>query len=250
MAAPARTRAELVAAQARRPPYGDRVFSADDGPVRVGITGSGETLLLLAWSEADLARERAAGARVFGRLGIRPKMRIANALPGALATPGALVVGDVNEGLGALDVPLGEIDAEAAARAAWELLDRVQVGVLLLDPAKATTLLTAAPAQKRPWWRGIVWLVRPGVEIAAPAAPGFDGWQRRWLAVPEVSSFVASECARGALHVDAAFAPGVEAGELVLGPLHPEIPWRHRTEIKVGGLAACPCGASDPALVP
>jgi hypothetical protein len=240
-----RTRAELVREQAVRPPFGGRDFAEGEGPVRVGITGSGPTLLLLSWTEADLARERAAGARVFGRLGIRPGMRVANALPGALATPGALVVGDVDEEIGALDVPLGEIDTPAAAASAWELLDRVEVHVLILDPARAAMLLAAVPARARPWWQGIVWLARPRVAPSPPAVAGFDGWQRRWLAVPEVSSFVAGECAERRLHVDAAFAPAVEGGELVLGPLHPGVAWRYRTGHAARALGRCGCGADD-----
>jgi hypothetical protein len=245
---PARSRAELVAAQARQPPFGGRSFAAADGPVRVGTTGHGESLLLLAWSESDLARERAVGARVAARLGVEARMRIANALPGALATPGALIVGDVNEEIGALDVPLGEIETAGAAMAAWELLDRVEVGVLILDPAKAATLLAAAPPQPRPWWRGIVWLVHPGMQDTPRPVPHLAGWRRRWLAVPEVSSFVAGECARGGLHVEAAFEPSVDAGELVLGPLHPGVPWRYRTGLAARGLGTCACGADAPVL--
>jgi hypothetical protein len=245
-----RSRAELVAEQARQPPFGSRVFTTDDGPVRVGTTGQGETLLLLGWSESDLARERAVGARVAAQLGIVARMRVANALPGALATPGALIVGDVNEEIGALDVPLGEIATEAAAKAAWELLDRVEVGVLILDPARAETLLAAAPQEPRPWWQGIVWLCRPGPQSAPPGAVQLPGWRRRWLAVPEVSSFVASECSHGKLHVDTAFAPSVEAGELVLGPLHPGVPWRYRTGWTARGLETCACGVDAPAVAP
>jgi hypothetical protein len=248
MALPVRTRAELLADQAAHPPFGARTFGGDDGPVRVGVTGSGATLLLLPWSEADLARERAAGARVFGRLGIRGRMRVANALPGALATPGALIVGDVNEELGALDVPLGEIATPAAAAAAWELLDRVEVNVLILDPATARPLLDAAPPSPRPWWRGIVWLARPGAITNPPATGGFDGWQRTWLAVPEVTSFAGGDCAEGRVHVDPALAPTAERGTLVLGPLHPGVPWRYQTELPARGAASCRCGSSDPAF--
>jgi hypothetical protein len=248
MGLPLRTRAQLLADQAAQPPFGTRTFGDGDGPVRVGVTGSGATLLLLPWSESDLARERAAGARVFGRLGIRGRMRVANALPGALATPGALVVGDVNEELGALDVPLGEIATPAAAAAAWELLDRVEVGVLILDPATAGPLLDAAPPAARPWWRGIVWLARAGATAATPAVGAFDGWQRTWLAVPEVSSFVGGDCPEGRLHVDPSFTPAVEEGTLVLGPLHPGVPWRYRTELPARAAASCRCGAPEPAF--
>lgn len=249
MTAPARSRAELIADQQRHPPFGSRRFETGHGPVRVGITGQGDALLLLAWSESDLERERAAGMRVFERLGIGARMRVANALPGALATPGALVVGDVNEALGALDVPLGEIATEGAAAPAWELIDRVEVNVLILDPARATSLLAAAPAQPRPWFQGIVWLCRPGEYATPPKVPHLPGWRRRWLAVPEVSSFVASECAQRVLHVDPALAPGVELGELVLGALHPDVPWRYRSGWPARLVGACRCGAAEPALL-
>src|SRR5262245_26413355 len=80
-------RPDLVAEQQLRPPFGHRRFTAADPPVRAGITGSGPALLLLAWSAADLVREIEAGARVLGRLCIGPGTRVANTLPGALATP-------------------------------------------------------------------------------------------------------------------------------------------------------------------
>src|SRR5689334_13410659 len=127
-------RPDLVADQLARPPWGSRRFAPDDPPVRVGATGSGADLLLLGWTARELADEVAAGARLFGRLGVTPGMRIANTLPGALATPGALLVGDVVEAIGALDVPLGAIESEAGARAAWELFDRVQATVLVAEP--------------------------------------------------------------------------------------------------------------------
>jgi hypothetical protein len=198
-AAPIVTRDALVAGRRVHHPRG-----AGAAPVRVGVTGTGEQLLLLAWSADDLARERAAGARLFGRLGITAGMRVANGLPGALATPGALLLGDVVEEIGALDVPLGEIGGDAAARAAWELVDRVEPDVLVLDAPGGLTLLAAAPARARTWWRGIVWL-RGAVSPPRPPIPpvaGFGGWQRDWLAVPEATCFVGHSCARGVLHVD------------------------------------------------
>src|SRR5262249_24853476 len=67
-------------------PLGGRVLADGTLPTRVGITGTGDDLLVLTWSPAGLAREVAAGARVLRRLGIGPAMRVANTLPGALAT--------------------------------------------------------------------------------------------------------------------------------------------------------------------
>src|SRR5947207_2113705 len=95
------TRSELVADQLAHPPWGSRGYAPDDPPVRVGATGSGTELLLLGWTAAELAVEVAAGATLFGRAGVVPGMRVANTLPGALVTPGALLLGDVIEAIGA-----------------------------------------------------------------------------------------------------------------------------------------------------
>src|SRR5215470_18582389 len=109
-ALPLTHRRDLVRDQLDHPPFGLRRCGDGAPPTRVGITGSADTLLVLAWSPGDLEREIAAGARLLRRLGVAPAVRVANTLPGALATPGALLVGDVVEHLGALDVPLGVVD--------------------------------------------------------------------------------------------------------------------------------------------
>jgi hypothetical protein len=196
------TRGELVADQLAHPPLGTRRPAGAAAPVRVGVTGTGKDLLVLGWSARELARERAAGSRLLSRLGVARGMRVANTLHGALATPGSLLLGDVIEEIGALDVPLGTVDGDASARAAWELVDRVEPQVLVLADARA--FLAAAPAVARPWWQGVVWLRTdagsPACEV--PAHAGFTGWQRTWLAVPEATSFVAGECAASRLHPD------------------------------------------------
>lgn len=245
-AAPLRTRPQLVAAQHDRPPFGERTFALPDPAVRVGVAGSGDDLLLLPWSAAELAREIAAGGRLFARLGIAAGMRVANTLPGALTTPGALLVGDVNEALGALDVPLGEVDAAAAQRGAWELIDRVECAVLILEPSSAAAFLAVAPETPRPWWQGIVWLARGTWPLHTPAPPaGFAGWQRTWLAVPEVTSFVAGTCARGALHLADGVAAEASADGLVLSA--EDVPWRYPSGV-TGRLGACDCGAPGAVL--
>jgi len=196
-------RDEMLRDQLDHLPHGTRRFADAPVPVRVGVTGSGDSLLVLAWSAADLRRERAAGVRVLGRLGVRPGMRVANALPGALATPGSLLLGDVIEDIGALDVPLGSIENDSAARQAWELVDRVQPDVLVLDCRSAEVLFAAAPPADRAWCKGIVWL---RTDVGVPSTPtppaAFAGWQRTWFAVPEATCFVASSCAAARFHVD------------------------------------------------
>jgi hypothetical protein len=236
------SRADLVSDQLARPPFGRRTFTADDPAVRVGVTGTGENLLLLAWSASELAREVEAGVRLLGRLGIRAGQRVANTLPGALATPGALLLGDVNEAIGALDVPLGTAETEAAARAAWELVDRVQCQILILAPETAETVFGSAPAASRPWLEGIVWLRRPDGGDHPVVPSGFGGWERTWLAVPEATSFAAGSCARGLLHTDPALGAEVVDGQLVLVSGLAGAPF-------ATGIAAratrCECGAGD-----
>jgi hypothetical protein len=241
-------RSDLLADQRAHPPFGHRRFAPDDPAVRVGTTGTGDNLVLLAWSATDLAREVEAGARVLGRLGVRPGVRVGNTLPGALATPGALLLGDVNEAIGALDVPLGTVETDAAARAAWELVDRVQCQILVLIPETAATFFRAAPALARPWIEGIVWLQELGGAVRPRISEGFGAWQRTWLAVPEVASFAAGSCDRGLLHVDPGVGADVVGGQLVLvpraaavapGPFAPGISARR---------TLCSCGAGDVAF--
>jgi hypothetical protein len=240
-------RFDLLADQRDRPPFGHRQFTAGDPPVRAGITGTGDDMLLLCWSKGDLSREVAAGVRVLGRLGVHAGARVGNTLPGALATPGALLLGDVTEAIGALDVPLGVIESESMARAAWELADRVQCEILVLDPVTAATLFLAAPGVERPWWSGIVWLER-GEGHPRPAPPdGFVGWQRTWLAVPEVASFAGGTCERGRMHADTAVAVDVVDGRLVLAADGAAAPGAFDTGM-TARLVDCACAASGAAL--
>ena len=61
MSAPLTHRTDLVCDQRTHPPHGTRRPPGAAPPVRLGVSGSGAELLVLAWSAADLARERAAG---------------------------------------------------------------------------------------------------------------------------------------------------------------------------------------------
>lgn len=246
---PLTRREELLDDQLKHLPHGTRRFADAAPPVRAGTTGTGSELLVLAWSAADLARERAAGARLLGQLGVCAGMAVANTLRGALVTPGALLLGDVIEEIGALDVPLGAIDNDAAARQAWELVDRVHPAVLIVDPASAARLFAATPQAERPWWQGIVWLHAGAVgppPLAVPAAAGFAGWQRLWLAVPEATSFVAHSCAAGRLHCDAGVVVEVVDAALVLTPLGVDAPvLRYVSGLRVQTAPApCACGST------
>ncbi len=233
--------AELVADQLAHLPFGSRRGSDAAAPVRAGVSGSGDSLLVLTWTEHDLARERAAGAQLFRRLGLQPGMRVANALAGALVTPGALLVGDVVDELGALDVPLGEVRTEAAARSAWALVDRVEAQVLILDAASAAPLFAHMPAKERPWWTGILWL-DDGNPGTAPA--NFTGWQRRWIAVPQVTSFVAGSCDAGHYHAgDDVIAECVDGALTVSVCDRDDSVVRFVSERAARTIEACACGA-------
>lgn len=255
---PLTTRDELWRDQLDHLPHGTRRYANAAPPVRAGATGSGAALLVLTWTAADLARERAAGVRVLGRLGIAAGMRVANTLPGALATPGALLLGDVIEDIGALDIPLGPVTSAATARAAWELVDRVHPDVLVIDTISAGPLLAAAPPAARPWWQGIVWLqtdAAPRDRAALPAAAGFAGWQRPWLAVAEATSFVAHCCSAGRFHADdtviveivdptsSVTVPAPRLGALALTPLGLDTPvLRYLSGLRARVVSGCACG--------
>ena len=248
MRLPLTRREELLRDQLANRPYGTRRFADAVLPVRAGITGTGPELLVLTWSAADLARERGAGARLLGRLGVRPGMAVANTLRGALVTPGALLLGDVVEEIGALDVPLGAIENDAAARQAWELVDRVRPAVVVVDHASAARFFAAMPPAERSWWQGIVWLHTGAVAPPQPAVPDiarFTGWQRLWLAVPEATTFVAHSCAAERLHCDEGVIAEVVDDTLVLTPLSVDSPvLRYATGLRARVLdAPCACGS-------
>jgi hypothetical protein len=251
-------RSDLVRDQLAHLPFGTRRLPEAGTPVRVGASGSGEDLLVLAWSERDLARERRAGTRMLAHLGIARATPIANTLPGALAAPGSLLFGDVVEEHGALDVPLGAIESDAAAKAAWELLDRVTPAIVCLESATAARFLAAAPAAPRSWLSGILWLRRSAVDGVSGPIPenvGFSGWQRQWLAVAEASSFVAASCAVGGLHADDRVLVEIadattgspvaddESGVLLLTPLDGETALlRYDTGLRARRRKVCACG--------
>lgn len=247
------TRTDIVRDQLEHPPLGSMRRDDAGPPVRAGVSGSGGDLLVLAWSATELACERAAGVRLFKRLGIGQGTRVANALPGALATPGSLMLGDVVQDLGGLDIPVGAIENEAAAKAAWTLIDLVEPEVLVLNAPSASQLFAAAPEQARPWWKGIVWLQTDTSADAAAAVPvtaRFKGWQRIWLAVPEVTSFLAISCSAAALHLDSAIVAEELSGVIALTPVNSETTIKRYVSSLRGQVSrdTCTCGADGPTL--
>lgn len=213
-------------------------------------------MLVLTFTADDLARERAAGVRLLQSMGVRPGMRVANALRGALTTPGSLLFGDVVDEMGCLDVPLGFPDNDGAAAGAWKLIDRVEPQVLVVDSAGAARLFAAAPRQARPWLQGIIWSRVAGHDdtpLPCPDNVGFSGWQRSWLAVPEATSFLAADCEAAALHPDSETLVEVLAGSassacgkgrLLLTPLGVDTPvLRYDSELNVEIVERpCRCG--------
>ncbi|GIW41995.1 MAG: hypothetical protein KatS3mg076_2572 [Candidatus Binatia bacterium] len=247
-------REEILRDQLESLPFGTRAFADASFPVRVGKSGRAETLLALAFTQADLEREKAAGVRFLRKLGIDPGARVANALPGALATPGSLLWGDVVEELGALDVPLGAGESEAEVSRAWEVFDLVEPALLVLRADTGPRFLASAPPRERRWLRGILWLVeRPETSLPdIPPGLGFDGWERKWWGVPEVASFVALSCAEGGFHVDEEILVEVwdggrasreGQGELLLTPFGLDTPvFRYGTGVRATLSLDCGCG--------
>jgi hypothetical protein len=247
---PLTQRAELIRDQLDHPPHGTRRFADAAAPVRAGITGSGAEMLVLTFTANDLAAERAAGVRVLQRCGVRAGMRVANTLPGALVTPGSLLLGDVIEDIGALDVPLGAIESDTAAKQAWELIERVQPEVLVLESSPAERFFAAAPAGERQWLRGVVWLRRAAGPAPSATLRNFGGWQRTWLAIPEATSFVAATCSAAGLHVDESVFAEIVDGELVLTAVAGDTAIvRYASTLRAALTMQCRCGEPGPALL-
>ncbi len=211
-------------------------------PVRLGTCVRDGVTIVLAWAGAELASLAEAGVRALARVGVKPGMKVANTLEGGFATPGSLVLGDAVERLGALDVPLGPVREERGAAAIRDLLDRIGADFLVLDADTSSALLPEILRRPPHGWRATLWL---GDE--APPA-GLPGSVRRWIAVPEVSVFLAIECGRGACHLDPAVRAESSDGRLILTALGGDAPvLRYDCRLPLASLGdSCDCG--DPAL--
>lgn len=260
---PPTTRTELVADQLAHLPHGSRRPANAPAPVRAGATGTGNDLLVLTWTKSDLAAEREAGVRLLRSLGAEPRLRVANTLSGALATPGSLMVGDVVDELGALDIPLGAVRDDASARSAWKLIDRVEANILIVDYCSAHALFAAADSAPRPYWQGTITVIAstdaPYPPQGAPETLGFEGWQRFWIAVPEAGGFFGASCGAGSVHVDgglhvdlvdrsgASVARG-DVGSVLVTPLaRNQVVLRYASGLRAREID-CACGNADLAL--
>jgi phenylacetate-coenzyme A ligase PaaK-like adenylate-forming protein len=94
-----------------------------------------------------------------------------------------------------------------------------------------------------------------------PAAAGFAGWQRAWLAVPEATSFVAATCAASRFHVDervtaeildpetGAALPPERDGTLALTPQDVDTPLIRYAPGVTARLLRAPCGCGEAGVV-
>jgi hypothetical protein len=212
-------------------------------PIRLGTCERAGAAIVVTFTTADLERAAVYGARAFAAAGIERGMKVANTLEGGLETPGSLIVGDALERLGALDVPLGPVRDAASAAAMAQLVRRIGIDVLITSDASGSALLAALAAAPPPSWRGTIWL---GPE-RSPAI--VDRWRRRWISLPEISVFLAVECALGALHLDPAVHVELRDGELewsALGGDAPLLAYRPGLALRI---AQQECRCADPRLV-
>jgi phenylacetate-coenzyme A ligase PaaK-like adenylate-forming protein len=129
---------DLAADERAHPPYG--TWRAASEFVRVGVPARPSALEMLVFTPADLELEARVGALALSTVGLAPGGRETNTLPGGLATPGSLVVGDAAQALGALDMPVGPISAAAPRDTAFDFWQRVKPDFAVLDAAGAQDL--------------------------------------------------------------------------------------------------------------
>ncbi len=167
--------AELARDEAEHGPAGSWRDGAEF--VRAGVAVREQPLDTLLFTAADLRREAAAGARALRACGLEPGRRATNTLPGAIYTPGSLLVGDAVEATGCLDMPVGPI-ADAGPRAtAWEFWGRVAPDFAIVDVAGArdfAALLAQKDTTAAALGLGGMAIVTDLRDRAEAPTPGFD----------------------------------------------------------------------------
>ncbi|HZR81801.1 MAG TPA: hypothetical protein VFD92_11945 [Candidatus Binatia bacterium] len=212
--------ADLAADEAAHPPYGSWRRRAD--LVRVGVPARPSPLEMLVFSASDLEREARVGARALAGAGLRPGMRATNTLPGGLPTPGSLVVGDAVEALGALDMPVGPVDADASRATAFDFWSRVRPDFAVLDVAGARALAALLAEQRKAasalGLAGIALVT--DVRDPEPEVPSFDVGVRRIVGLAEAFSLLAAQEDDGAFYPPSdEVVVEIAAGELVVTAL-------------------------------
>lgn len=212
---------ELAREEREHPPFGS--WRATGSFVRVGWTLAPRALEALFFSAGDLEREAAVGARSLAAAGLEPGWRETNTLPGGLATPGSLLIGDAAESLGSLDMPVGPLDKAPARATALDFWSRVRPDFAVLDAAGAADLAALLAGEKTSA-RDI------GLRAAAlvsdlrdpePEVPELGVPLTRIVGLAEAFSLLAAQSSDGAF-----FPPADEVhcevldGELVLTTLH------------------------------
>lgn len=130
--------AELAADETANPPYG--TWRAATDFVRVGVPAREGPLEMVVFTATDLELEARVGAATLAAAGLAPGRRETNTLPGGLATPGSLVVGDAAQALGALDMPVGQISAAGPRDVAFDFWQRVRPDFAVVDERGAADL--------------------------------------------------------------------------------------------------------------
>jgi len=141
------TAEELARDEREHPPFGS--WRATGAFVRVGWTLAPRALEALFFSASDLEREAAVGARSLAAAGLEAGWRETNTLPGGLATPGSLLIGDAAESLGSLDMPVGPLDKAPARATALDFWSRVRPDFVVLDAAGAVDLAALLAGEKK-----------------------------------------------------------------------------------------------------
>ena len=188
--APILTAAELADEVEAHPPFG-RLQLEPEPLIRAALaTAALPRPTPIAWTRADLDADARLGARALRRAGLAPRARSSDTLDGGLIAPGTLAIADALDALDALALPVGPVTVDNALQRVAEVWDIVRPDVLIVD-APSLAFLYSAAAYPRP--RAFAVLLTPAhaVELAAP--PRADVY--RIFSVPQVSTFVAGECA-------------------------------------------------------
>src|SRR5690606_5778787 len=128
----------LAADEQAHPPYG--TWRAASEFVRAGLPVRTSPPEMVVFTAAALELQSRVRALALSIVRLAPGGRETNTLPGGLATPGALVVGDAAQALGALDMPVGPIGGGPPRDAAFDFWQRVKPDFVVLDAAGAADL--------------------------------------------------------------------------------------------------------------